>query len=393
MRFSGAFLPAGAIACLALSLLPACAPDARGGDGGVDRIDESAVRVVGSADVLGRAMDVEPAAGGSVWVLNNTEPYFIALSADGSVLETSGRRGGGPREFRAPTGLVAGEAVEDVWAFDRNRHMLIRIGGEWREVALPRDSVPVESVLSFDNAGMFGVRPWLVRDGDAFLFARTRPNVDASQRLWNADLMRVDATTGEARTILPIADLLGDPTAKYGTVQFLMPFPMWSMCGDRSFVLYDPLRNRVRRFDASGAEVGGVDLPAEREEPVTHELVFAMAYRQALAESPAGTVDSVTMRREYDEGMRTIQNETSRVFPEYADMHCDGSGTVWLQRFAVDEGILGRGGQWLRVEADGDIADVRMPARFRPMRFRGSTVWGVFLDEDDVPHIARIDLG
>lgn len=392
MRVNGGFLPVRGIACLSLSLIAACAPDARGGSDGELRLAPSTVRVVGSAEMLGRAMDVQPEAGGSVWVLNNTEPFFIALSADGAVTETSGRRGGGPQEFRAPTGLVAGDVSGDVWAFDRTRHVLIRISGEWREVALPRDSVPVGTVLSFDNAGMFGVRPWLVRNGDAFLFTRTRPNVDASLRLWNADLVRLDAATGAVRTIIPIADLLGDPIGKFGAVQFLMPFPMWSLCGDGSFVLYDPLRNGVRRFDGAGVETGGVDLPAERAVPVTHELVFAMAYRQALAEAPAGSVDSVTMRREYDEGMRGIQNETSRVFPEYSDMHCDGSGAVWLQRFAVDEGILGRGAHWLRVEANGDIREVSMPARFQPLRFRGSTVWGVFLDEDDVPHVARIDL-
>lgn len=376
------------------------------GGGALEELSGAALTVVGSHESLARVVDLAAASDGTVWVLNGTEPFFLAFApGDGRRVETTGRRGGGPGEFSAPRALAAGEDANDVWVYEAGRHVLVRIGDPdgWEELQLPRDSLPSNTLVSLDDAGILGPRPWFARAGDGFLVARSRENAYAGPDMWRAELVHLGAPGGDApagvapggtpRTAFAVGTLVGDPGGRYGPGRLLEPHPLWAHCSDGTLVLYDPLRNALRRFDAAGGEATPLPLPPERAARITPERVVDLGYRFEVAHpGPNMPADSAELRRQVEAQLAPVVDDAARVFPEYSQLHCASPGVYWLRPFALDEGVIGRGRDWIRIEAEGGMTFYRFPARFEPYRFVGPVAWGVLLGGFDVPYVARLEV-
>jgi hypothetical protein len=359
-------------------------------------VPAESVHVMGTAETLAYVIDLEPSPDGGVWVLNNREPYVIAFGPDGRVVSTAGKRGQGPHEFRTPVAIVSGPASEDVWVSDGGRGTLVRVTGPedgWRELALPRDSAGLVRPITFDNLGMGVGRQWLNKLEVGFVLGRPRPGTNGTARLWNADVVLLDPVSATLTTLFSPTDLLGDPTGSLGAPGLaLMPYPMWAMCSARTFVVYDPLRNAVRRIE-DGQETSSHPLPPERHIEVTLDRAFRIVYEQMKQDVPAAQrPDSATMYEQLRAEFDGARMEMSTVFPEYSGLNCTGDGVIWIQPFDIETGYMGRGPQWLRIAPDGTTRAVTLPARFRAYRFAGGRVWGVMLDELDVQSIAWIQL-
>ena len=361
----------------------------------VEVVPESALTVLGTHGALARVVDLQVSTEGTVWVLNETEPFFFAFAPDGGAVEVFGRRGDGPREFSQPRVLMTGTEARDVWVYELTRHALHRIGNfdDWQEVVLPRDDLPSNTLVSLDDAGILGLRPWFARSEGSFLVARSKANAYAGPDIWSADLLLLDDSGREIRTALSVGDVVEAPGDRFGPGRLFEPHPLWSRCADGTIALYDPMRNEVRRFDAAGREAEALPLPPEQAIRITPERIFDLGYRwEAANPGPGPQPDSANLRRQVEDQLAWAIDDVARVFPEYSDLHCGLPGVVWLRRVSVDEGVLGKGRSWVRVDAAEGPATFRFPDRFEPFRFVGLSAWGVLFGDFDVPHVARLEL-
>lgn len=401
---------ATAVVMGALSLgmaVPACTDLASDPSGEARRAyTEAAVRVRGTSESLAQVLDLEVASDGSVWLLNSVEPYFVRLDPAGSVTREHGSQGGGPEEYLLPAGFVSGGLGDSTWVFDARRHALINVSapaGDRAEVALPVDLIPPGSVVT----GMSLLRPTvrIARLGSDIVIPRTTGSLQDglfSLRLaiLQADMFLLDPSSGSARLMVGLAEVLDDPSTGFELTDGGFPFwyRLWDVCGPEEIRVYDRTRHELRTFRSDGSEAGGIRLPP----PVFTEASpreFAGAIFEFRAAEIVGNVvgslssdDSLRVINEIVGEVNGNPRELASYLPRYVDMRCSEDGTTWLRPLSLDRGAMRGTRYWLRVSTDGSTETVDFPERFDPLRFTSGRVWGVLRDAFDVPSVGWIDL-
>lgn len=343
-----------------------------------------------TGDMIARIADIQPSAGDTVWVLDSAAPFIHAIAIDGSLLGSWGGSGDGPGEFRSPKALTRGPSA-DVWVLDQGLGRLTRAAtlmGQPEILSLPVDSLPANHLVSTEGVGTVVGRVWVHGTSEGFAVARSRLSSAGmiGQQLWQVDLIQV-GMDGVLTTLLPLADIVGDPATKYGRPGQYLPYPLWSLCPSGAFALYSPLTNTLELRAPGGASVLSYKLPQERELEVTQARFLEMS-TPAMIELG---MDTAQMRQELQVKWPEFSQSVSAVFPEYADLHCVTSDVIWLQLFDVG-GNLGRGPSWLRITQGMDPQKVQFPEPFRPLRFTDDRVWGAYRGEFDVESIAWIPI-
>lgn len=387
----------GSMAGVLLVAFGCSAGDRSGADDSGERvIGPEAVQVIGTSETIGRIVDVAGGRDGTVWVLNNVEPFLVALGPGGEVVRTWGRRGGGPSEFRDPNVLVPDPVTGELWVYDRGRHQLLRVDGPEdpvQTIGIPQDLIPTARVASFENFGAGEARGWIRGVDAGFLFAIPQRGVSPFDRLWNTDFILL-TREGEESVAWAMSQSLADPASRYGAgVTEFIPYPLWAHCPDGSMAVYDPLTNRIGRRVGGEAAGDSIVLPEERRLEVTMDRIFRMAFAFMRDRSPAGQKpDSAQMYTTLAGQWNGMKARSSPVFPEYADMDCTVARTLWLQQFDPDEGRMGRTPIWLRIDRSGSIVRFRLPDSFRPMRFEATRILGSQRGEYDVESVAWLAL-
>ncbi len=230
--------------------------------------------------------------------------------------------------------------------------------------------------------------------GGEVLFDRGSGAGGGPTALYSADLVAVVLESGSTRVVASFAELLGDPPESYGRAAEFAPFPIRDRCSAQHFVLYDPLRNEVRGFNADGVQTDAHELPPPRLEEITVELLVKAVIGMVLSQSANQglPVDSATLHTMIEQGMREDPDAFAGVFPEFVDLRCTEGGTIWIQPFDLESGQVGIGPAWLRVMPDGSIDEYHLPDRFDPLQFTDDRIWGMQRDEYDVESVAWIDL-
>ncbi len=354
------------------------------------------LHIIGTSDTIAGIVDLMPLDDGSAWVLNDTEPFLVRLSPEGELLRAQGIEGGGPGEFFWPSTLVRDEQSGDVWVYEARQGRFVRVeesAAAPLAVALPHDSSGIPRLSSYEYLWMSnGGRTWVRNTGDGFVFARASAAVPWIYSLWSTDVVRLRGD-GSYDTVLSTEDVVGSPDTRFPGATRFLPYPMWSACPNGSLAVYDPNRNALRRFTASGDSLTTHDLPPRREVEITPETIFETVHPGVLRNRAWGTrPDADELRRLVRRDYQQRADEFSDVFPEYADLDCVGTDTLWVQPFDTTSGEMGRGPHWLRVTAEGAEGTVEFPPTFRPMRFHGGRVWGVHRGEFDVEHLAWTEL-
>ena len=399
---------------LAVLTLTACGDDPPGvSDFAEERtvVPAEASHVLGTSDSVSRIRDLVPGPDGTVWVLNDASPWFIGFGPDGQVVAAHGGRGDGPDEFQAPVALAAvgtGAEAGSVWAYDRGRHAMRRIDVSVEEgsaaVAFPRDDVAPGRLLSLDDVGFGGSRIWARGTSHGVLAARSSTGESLGARpLWDAELVFLSLTDGpngpEVATDLDLGERLGDPELQYPGATLLLPFPLWDRCPDGSTVYYDPLENHLVRVGGDEGHAASVALPPAREVGLTLDRLYSIIVPWMLLEIPAHErPPEEELRHALESEFQQVSTEFAEVFPEYAGLQCVSGGRVWLQPYDPEDGVLGYGTEWWRIDPWTEaheaarVQAVEFPERFTPYRFEDEGVWGVVRDELDVESVAWLEL-
>lgn len=394
-----------AVVVLLALILASCRPGTAGDDASPLTVAPADVHPMGSSESIAEIEDLEVLSDGSVWVLNSVEPLFIGFDALGSVRERHGTSGGGPEEFRMPSGFLDGGLNGQAWVFDFIRHAFIRVskpGEAWVQVSIPREEIPPGTVRGGMSLTSRIVRT--ARLGDDLIFPWTTGTLDSGissyhMALLRAELAAFDPGTGSVRRVVALGEVLDDPSEGFVATDggFPLWYRLWAVCGDHVRV-YDRVRNELRGFTVSGQEVDPIALPAVRLTRAT-PVEFARAVyplRQAEATGGVGmslaSEDSVRLVNEMAQGLKGDPQELAAYLPRYVDFRCSDDGTMWLQPIDLEAGGLQGGPMWLRVTPGGVVREVGLPERFDALRFRGTRIWGVQRDEFDVATIAWVEV-
>jgi len=395
-----------AVCVWAAALATACEGEPDGVDPGIPiELDASAIEVLGTSDSLAVVRDLEVLDDGSVWVLNEREPYFIGFGAGGELLGAHGRDGQGPRDFPMPSGFLTGAWQGEAWVFDFVRHAMIRVSRpeEWAEIPLRSESLPPGSAQGGMNMLAPSVRTASL--GREIVVPRSGGTMQDGLlqyrlSLLGADLIAVDPETGGFRTLVSLGEVLDDPSGDFIPSEggFPLWYRLWAVCGGDVVRVYDRVRNQLRGFDGSGTEVDPVDLP-----PVPFSEVSARQFARAVfGLRQAEVTGAVGVRLTAEDSARVLDQlagmvegqprELASYLPRYVDFRCSEDGTIWMQPLDVKLGGLRGSRSWLRIAPGGGVREVRLPERFDAFRFRASRVWGVYRDENDLASVASIAL-
>ncbi len=354
------------------------------------------IHIVGTSDAIVHIEDLMPAQDGAAWVLNSTDPFLVLLSAEGETLRVTGERGGGPGELSWPSTLVRDPSAGTVLVYDVSLGKLIPIAGQpvgGQTLSLVSNSATPIRLNSYEYLWTNnGGRAWIEGTEDGFVFAEPAPGLPWIYSMWSTYVVRHRAD-GEAERILSTAEVVGDPSTRFPGAQRFLPYPIWTACPNGSLAVYDPSKNLLRRFSATGEPLAEHELPPERRVRMTTERVLATVIpgvlrNRLMVDAPERDVLLEMFKRDYEDRA----SEFAEVFPEYVHLDCSGRDTLWLQPFDSSSGQMGRGPLWLRVTTEGEMGSVEFPVRFRPMRFHEDRIWGTHTGELDVEYLAWTEL-
>ena len=268
---------------------------------------------------------------------------------------------------------MAGEEAEDVLAF-RSASGGMRLNSY--------------EYLWMSNGG----RAWIEGTELGFVFAQPPLSVPWIRGLWDTEVMRLGAD-GQSELLFATADIVGGASESHPGATRFLPYPIWTSCPDGSFGLYDPTRNALRRFTASGAVSGVYELPSERRVRIDPDRIFDTVYpgilrNRLMVDAPERDELYELVKRDYE----SRAEEFADVFPEYVHLDCSRGGVLWAQAFDTTSGQMGRGPTWWRVDAEGRGGEVEFPSTFRPLRFAEDRIWGIHTAEFDVEYVAWTEL-
>ena len=340
---------------------------------------------VGSLDgpnSFARLRDVAPRRAGGFWVLDSQERRVRAFDESGTEMLAFGRPGQGPGELgfvdhvaELPDGsiVVGGSGPISLHRFDAD-------GGHVSSTTLP-DSVFRPRREATTAAGppagpSFG--RWRVAKDGAVFVQTVVVEADEERVVRNDVLFRLAEDGGRAvrLSVWGAAVMDGGPG---GELRLLEPDAAWSPLEGGGAWFTAGSVYELRRLDPAGQATTVVRRPGPRLE-VTGSI------KRAVREKLGRRMDSDFERALLDRA----------VFPEHLPATlglwaAESAGELWV-------GVVDPSSTWNYERANAwDIFEVggaflgrmAMPASFRPTRVTGEHVYGIWLDELDVPHARR----
>ena len=333
-------------------------------------------------NAFARLRDVAPRRGGGVWLLDSQARRVRGFDDAGSEILAFGRPGQGPGEFgfvdhvaELPDGeiVVGGSAPISLHRFGRD--------GLHRASAILPDTVfrprPAIPDAGRPPAGPTFGRWQVAADGSVFV-QTTVVEADGDAIARRDILFRLSADGGPAiRLAVWDAPLMeGGPT---GVMRLLEPETAWSPLADGGIWLTSASEYELQRLDAAGRLTAVIRRPGSRD-PVTE------AIRRGVRNRLGRTMDSDFERALLD---RAAYPD---VLPATYGLWVAGSsGVSWVG--VVDPRLpwdYESSNAWDVFGRDGTyVGRMPIPPGFRTTRVTGDHVYGIWLDDLDVPHARR----
>lgn len=386
---------------LAASIVAACGAGDAGSTLETIRLEAVPELRIGSVDdpdrTLTRFRHLVVAPDGRIYTAHDQERLIRVHDAEGTLVRTIGRQGSGPGEFRYFDAI--GLLGDTLWVLDTgntrfgyfsldgeligHRRLTIDSGGPDRNPPRPRghfsDGTIRGDVLAPDSdvaVGRITESPILRIDADG-----TPLDTVAIVLLTNTTLRLADPNQGDGwQTYLdqPYSDT---------RLTRISPVATEVVYVDRGAVRGTAPTFRVTRLTLAGDTIFSRAypyVPRPIDPPSVDSLVFDWAERIAarLARFPIPEAPTAATLE------RWIRNELYLPdhLPPVSDAVLGRDGTIWLRREAQGGDAV----DWLVLDYHGEpIGTVALPSRLTVMAADRDAVWGVEMDDLDVPYIVR----
>ena len=324
---------------------------------------------------FGEITDLAVDASGRILVLDAMARTYHAFGPDGAYLYTAGRPGGGPGELAAPVQILVlpGDSV------------LVTDPGNSRASVFAPDGSPSRTIpLDFLD---LAAQEWAVADDGSVVARRAASDADR--------VVRVEASGEAPETLVQLATPPRPPVSD-GRPVLLNPVPVWTVLPTNGVVHGISHRYRVTVTDAAGEARLVFSRPVDPQ-PLTSSgrEVIREAFRAVMAEqgAPAEAADDFMRQVAFWEELPLIAGVLSG--PE---------GTYWVQRAAGLEAMrfdklnvyrtdAFQSAVWDVFDAEGRfLGTVHLPDEVQLFRIRGGMLYGVRLDEFDLPSVVRFRL-
>lgn len=351
------------------------AADRRVPDGLLDapaELSELALRIDGGEAEFGQIVDVAPSPGGdTIYILDGMSLSVSAFDSGGTRLFGFGGKGGGPGEFRRPTGLTllpwSGEIA--VWDAQTQRMTMHTPAGA--------------AVRMLSPAGIAGglVQKMAAVEDGFVAEVRSNPLRVRPDAQWGA-LMRLDTAGRATRTLLrfrvPGVNASHRESAAGSSVTTWLnpvtwsPEPRWSARRDGSVVFAPGGPDEVYRINPSGhverIRTGSPPARVTRGDRVRHLAGLRERGRIAAPATPLHLLEP--MNRAYYAVVR----------PAVSGVLAGPGGAAWTRGFSTEDDWRGYSREWRVAGAARSPSRVRLPRGFEPLHIAGGLVYGVAVD-------------
>jgi hypothetical protein len=335
-------------------------------------------------DPSGGALDSH----GRLHVLHPQEHIVRVFCREGRLVGSMGQRGRGPGEFEAPIRL--GWSGDDLWVFDAATSRI----STWADGHF----VAALSLARLSSRVLPDRLLPLSVHGDTALVAMRFPVLSAgSPEHIQVPLVNVSLATQRLDTIASV--LLRTPTQlkiDASRVAFTGHVPV----NDGSFAAASPRASflvivdqppprslRSGEYTISKIGMAGDTIRQWRRAYVPKRI--SSEYHDLLV---GGILERVRRHFANDHAARrAIENSIG--LPEYlppvSQVFVDGDDRIWIQHSSTEAGNA----EWMVLELDREVTRrLFLPSRTRVVAAAGEDLWGIELDEDDVPYLVLYSL-
>ena len=338
---------------------------------------------------LSMVVDATVGPDGNLYVVDVMENAIRVFDPRGRHLRSLGRTGEGPGEFRSLWRI--GFRGDTLYAVDGALQRVTLYGAQGRVARTLR-------VVSPDIGGRFDPSPPLALLPDGWTLVRpgfpARRAVDGSVR--RIPVFRMSRTGEVGATLAWLA--FTDPPAASVPVGENPAYLTRPVSGESLLALAPDGASLVVVDRPVPAAAGAATFRVTRI-AASGDTLYSRAYRYAPVAVPRAAADSVlahqvslwTPRLGAGRARETLRRALR--IPRYqapvTRVALAGDGTVWLRREELGRARV----EWMALDRDGHAAGVvQLPAGFLLRDARPGEVWGVELDELDVPSVVRYRL-
>ena len=340
--------------------------------------------------------DLEVGPRGEIYTAHRQEHDLRMFDSSGAFVRTIGREGAGPGEFENVRTI--GILHDTLWALDYGtmRFSFFSLSGEFVR------SRPARAAVSRDRTEIPPFPTRILSDGSIMGAPSVPSSRVASGEIRTAAIFRLDST-GKLLDTLAVYSLTNSQWAVTDTHD---P-PRFASYRSQPFAdgplvkvsQYGPIIIEVLRRAATNATVDSFTVTARGFDSDT---TFSLTISYTPVELDTDIIDSIA--EGFGKGIADFASVTtdratewarkSLYVPQYhppvSAVVIGRDGNVWLQR----ERAAGPTIEWMILSESGQILGrVSLPKRFRLMYADGYRVWGMELDELDVPYVVRYRIG
>lgn len=319
-----------------------------------------------------------------LYVTDFLTPHVLVFDEAGAFIDSIGRRGSGPGEFNGIGTL--GFVRDTLWVRTNQRvELFTRTGsavGRASFYSTGADGTTTRTPSAYAGEGAYLAEeralPQLIAAGDAreARVVRTSGSGDELEVLAAVSQPRnlVEVRAGDEWASWFIADDLAPPN-----IAFFPRHPGFATIVDHRHQGVDSLTIRWRDEVGQTTAVSSIGLP---------DVPFPESLR---AEIERGTAERLARDGWPVERVRPLvadQLPWPARAPAYQRVIAAGDRRVWLRRGHDDETSA-----WQVLAPSGETVNVDLPSGFILHYADGRHVWGVILDDFDVPHLWRFEIG
>jgi hypothetical protein len=345
------------------------------------------IEVMPAGPSLYRIRDAFPDGSGGLWILSATEPFLHRLHADGAV-ESFGREGGGPAEFRVPWALAGVDPTGRPLIWDVARRSILTVGpteSGYDVVEAQAVEVSPPTVLRQFAEESYGTPLRLLQAGRRFVIQQPVTPVVNTASLRTLLLLETGLKAQRLDTLFRSEP----PAHGSSTVEFLLPIPLWAACSDGTLVIYDPNDFSLTWLAEDGAShKRELLLPSPKITPddIRRHIRYRITVELRGRETPPEELIQQRVEQYVTRGRPMFSVDA----PPAVRLLCGPGETAWLQSFSTVDHPIGYGRTWYAVSPESEPVGVRFPPSFHPLTFLDGAAIGYRIASLDVHHPARV---